>query len=39
VQRRNLGEADLIAEPRERLPRTALADKVIEAIASGARGE
>ena len=27
--------ADLIAELRERLPRTALADEVIEALASG----
>ena len=27
--------ADLVAELRERLPRTALADQVIEAIASG----
>ena len=30
--------ADLIAELRERLPRTALADEVIEAIASGTGG-
>ena len=30
--------ADLIAELRERLPRTALADDVIEAIASGTGG-
>ena len=30
--------ADLIAELRERLPRTALADEVIEAIASGSGG-
>ena len=30
--------ADLIAELRERLPRTALADEVIAAIASGTSG-
>ena len=30
--------ADLIAELRERLPRTALADEVIEAIASATGG-
>jgi hypothetical protein len=30
--------ADLIAELRERLPRTALAGEVIEAIASGTGG-
>jgi hypothetical protein len=30
--------ADLIAELRERLPRTALADEVIEAIAGGTGG-
>jgi hypothetical protein len=30
--------ADLVAALRERLPRTALADEVIEALASGTRG-